>query len=125
MRKLRGPGLFTLGVAVFFLTLAAGMMATQHWLDAHLGQFRAAEEVLYLPQPEIIKRFSLGYQSLVADLYWLRTVQYYGGKRRDVPQQRYDLLEPLLRITTSLDSEMILAYRFGAIFLSEPQPVGA
>jgi hypothetical protein len=94
-------------------------------LDGRAGEYRSTEEVLYLPHPEILRRLSFGHEGLLADLYWLRTVQYYGGKRRDVPKQNYQLLEPLLRITTALDPEMILVYRFGAVFLSEPQPVGA
>jgi hypothetical protein len=111
---------------VSYLMLAGtGIYATQRWLDQRIGEYRTTEEAMYLPDPAIIKRLTLGYESLVADLYWLRTVQYYGGKRRDVPKENYDLLEPLLRITIGLDPQMILAYRFGAIFLSEPQPIGA
>lgn len=103
----------------------ASVFAAQRWLDARFGEFQAIEEALYLPRQEIIRRLAFGYESLVADIYWLRTVQYYGGKRRDVPKENYALLEPMLRITTGLDPEMILAYRYGAIFLSEPQPIGA
>ena len=37
----------------------------------------------------------------------------------------FDLLAPLLRITTDLDPHLIIAYRFGAIFLTEKPPRGA
>ena len=37
----------------------------------------------------------------------------------------YQLLYPLLDITTTLDPHFNIAYRFGAIFLSEPYPGGA
>jgi hypothetical protein len=67
----------------------------------------------------------LGFHSLAADLYWLRTVQYFGGKRLYEPEKRFDLLGPLLDITTDLDSHLKIAYRYGAIFLSEPWPRGA
>ena len=39
--------------------------------------------------------------------------------------KRYDLLYPLLDLTTSLDPRFNIAYRFGAIFLAEPPPGGA
>jgi hypothetical protein len=67
---------------------------------------------------------SLGYDSLLADIYWTRAVQYYGS-RAGIEGARFELLWPLLDIATTLDSKLIVAYRFGAIFLSEPSPAGA
>ena len=45
-----------------------------------------------------------------------------GGARRGGP--KYELLYPLLDITTTLDPYFNIAYRFGAIFLGEPYPGG-
>ncbi len=67
---------------------------------------------------------SLGYDSLLADLYWTRAVQYYGS-RAGFADAKFGLLWPLLDIATTLDPKLIVAYRFGAIFLSEPPPAGA
>ena len=38
---------------------------------------------------------------------------------------RYDLLYPLLDITTDLDPHLIVSYEFGSLFLSQPPPEGA
>ncbi len=71
-------------------------------------------------------RLALGFDALVSDVYWIRAVVYYGGVRRTLdPKKTYDLLYPLLDISTSLDPGFLLAYRMGAIFLSEPYPGGA
>jgi hypothetical protein len=67
---------------------------------------------------------SLEYAPLVADLYWTRVVQYYGNKLA-TRQNTIDLLWPLLDMTTTLDPQLIVAYRFGSTFLSEPPPAGA
>ena len=67
---------------------------------------------------------SLGYDSLLADIYWTRAVQYYGS-RVGTEGARFELLWPLLDVATTLDPKLIVAYRFGAIFLSEPSPAGA
>ncbi|MGB8541342.1 MAG: hypothetical protein WCD49_06860 [Candidatus Acidiferrales bacterium] len=72
----------------------------------------------------MLKRLSLGYDSLLGDIYWTRAVQYYGARVGN-PGEKFELLWPLLDITTSLDPNLIVAYRFGAIFLSEPMPTGA
>ena len=84
------------------------------------------EAVLYIRSPAAIKRLALGFDSLAADLYWIRTIQYYGRQRLSrIPGERdYSLLYPLLDLTTSLDPSFDIAYRFGAIFLSERQPGG-
>ena len=52
------------------------------------------EEVLYIPSPKALKRMSLGYTGLTADIYWTRAVQYFGGKHRARAREygRNDLL---------------------------------
>jgi hypothetical protein len=82
------------------------------------------EEVLYIPSAQTLKRMSLGYDGLMADLYWTRAVQYFGGKHRTRSNQ-FQLLKPLLNITTSLDPHLIVAYQFGSIFLAQDPPEGA
>jgi hypothetical protein len=60
----------------------------------------------------------------MAELYWTRAVQYYGDKRaHDDPN--FELLWPLLDISTTLDPQLLAAYRFGATFLSERPIAGA
>ena len=67
-------------------------------------------------------------EALAADIYWIRTVQYFGRKFIDsgLPLSaavskdlRMDLLAPLLDIVVTLDPHHIPAYRFGAMFLPE------
>ena len=82
------------------------------------------EEVLYVPSPAIIKRMSLGYSGLMADIYWTRAVQYFGSKHV-LRSRQYKLLAPLLEITTQLDPQLVPAYEFGSIFLTQPPPDGA
>ena len=83
------------------------------------------QKLLYVRSPEALKRLALGFDALLADVYWIRAIQHYGGDRLESGKaRRYELLYPLLDITTSLDPYFNIAYRFGAIFLSEPFPGG-
>jgi tetratricopeptide (TPR) repeat protein len=77
-----------------------------------------------LRSPKLIKRMSLEYAPLVGAMYWTRAVQYYGEKHR-LQQKNLELLWPLLDITTTLDPNLIVAYRFGSTFLSDAPPRGA
>jgi hypothetical protein len=62
---------------------------------------------------------------VAADIYWLRTVQYFGGQRVFAEGKDFSLLLPLIDITTTLDPRLEIAYRYGAIFLCEGKPYGA
>ena len=85
------------------------------------------ERILYLQSPSVVSRLVLGFDALAADVYWIRAIQHYGGDRLRATEtyKKYELLYPLLDITTTLDPNFNIAYRFGAIFLSEPYPGGA
>lgn len=82
------------------------------------------EEALYVSSPKLLKRLSLGYSGLLADIYWTRVVQYFGTQHHKGGGD-YRLLWPLLNIATQLDPHLVPAYEFGATFLSVPPPQGA
>jgi hypothetical protein len=107
------------------VALAAVVPLAQQQLDDELGRYRAQREILYLWSGEHVKRLLPGFEGLLADIYWLRTVQYFGGQRVFAADKSFDLLEPLIDITTTLDARLEIAYRYGATFLAEPWPLGA
>jgi hypothetical protein len=82
------------------------------------------EDVLYISSPKLVKRASLGYDGLMACIYWTRAVQYFGNRHYDRAQS-YNQLAPLLEITTNLDPHLLSAYQFGASFLAPTPPGGA
>ena len=51
-------------------------------------------------------------------------MQYFGTKHHDEARS-YELLAPLLELTTQLDPHLIVAYEFGASFLAPRPPSGA
>jgi hypothetical protein len=114
-------------VTVIFSVLLLGTLIGSVLLLRRVDQARTnatLEEVLYISSPQALKRLSLGYNGLLADIYWTRAVQYYGNKHHD-GAQRYDLLATLLEITTTLDPQLLVAYEYGANFLAPKPPNGA
>jgi hypothetical protein len=103
-----------------------GAVTLQVWRDHAFPRADPdTQELLYVRSPEALKRIVLGFDALAADLYWIRAIQHYGGDRLDRGKvRRYELLYPLLDLATSLDPYFNIAYRFGAIFLSEAPPGG-
>ncbi|HWZ44231.1 MAG TPA: hypothetical protein VNW97_12195 [Candidatus Saccharimonadales bacterium] len=109
--------------ALLVLTLG-GSVLTLIQIDSLRGPQATLEEVLYISSSKSLKRMSLGYQGLLADIYWTRAVQYFGAKHI-VEDMRYDLLYPLLDITSDLDPHLVVTYTYGSFFLSQAPPKGA
>ena len=103
--------------------LFAALIALQIRIDARTRSAAQQKEELLLQSGPLLKKVSLGYDALLADLYWTRTVQYY-GTNLDRGGSNFELLAPLLNVTVTLDPKLIVAYRFGSIFLSERPPIG-
>jgi hypothetical protein len=116
---------------------AIPLLLTAVWGVSRLNEPRVealqpGPDVLNVSSARVIRALSLGYDALMADIYWTRAVQYYGDKRhaveKDPASQRvehYAMLDPLLEITVALDPQLVVAYKFGAAFLTEPSPRGA
>jgi hypothetical protein len=92
--------------------------------EARLGE-GPRSQALYLWSGPQVRRLADGYRNVLADIYWLRTVQYFGSQLAYAEKKDFTLLRPLIEITTSLDPRMEIAYRYGATFLAESYPQGA
>jgi hypothetical protein len=112
-------------LGVLVLVLAPLVPWSQSQIDRRVGETRAQEEVLYLWSGDQVRALYPGFEGLAADVYWLRTVQYFGGQKLFSREKDFALLRPLIEMTTTLDPRLEIAYRYGAVFLSEPPPTGA
>jgi len=80
-----------------------------------------------LVQGKNLKGYSLGFEGLIADWYWIRSLQYIGDKIAKSEQKAVNigdlrflnpkLLYPLLDNATSLDPRFMAGYSYGAIVL--------
>jgi tetratricopeptide (TPR) repeat protein len=105
------------------LVSMTGAIAMLRAIDrAPLGT--VAQEALYLRSSKVLRRLSLGYTGLLADIYWTRAVQYF-GQQHHIGSSDFRLLAPLLEVTTELDPKLLPAYEFGANFLAPKPPNGA
>jgi hypothetical protein len=121
MRVRRPPVVAVVGGAVAFALATAALAASERLRP--ISPDGAAEPLVYFRSSSLTSRLFLSFDALAADVYWMRTIQYY-GRSRQVPGSRFERLEPLLNHTTTLDPRFHVAYRFGAIFLAEDPPNG-
>jgi len=104
--------------------LMAAAVAIQVVRDSGWTPYEPEDSVLWIRSGDSARRLALSFDDVVADTYWIRAVIYYGGRRRADTRRSYDQLFPLLNLVTELDPRFKVAYRFGALFLSEPPPGG-
>ena len=106
-----------------FVLLASAMQLQT--MTLRLRPQRELPAVLYLQTPAVARRVALSFDMLAADLYWMRALQHFGATRlRTAGPRTFENLYPFLDLATSLDPRFVVAYRFGAIFLSEAPPGG-
>jgi tetratricopeptide (TPR) repeat protein len=113
----------TITASILLVTCLTGSVLLLQRLDRERTG-TTLEEVLYISSPNLLKRMSLGYDGLLADVYWTRAVQYFGDKLTR-GSEHFDLLAPLLEITTTLDPHLLVAYEYGSNFLAPKIPGGA
>ena len=104
--------------------LMAAAIGVQVVRDRGWTPYEPPNSLMWLRSGEVAKRLALGFDDLAADVYWIRAVIYYGGRRQLTAARNYEQLYPLLDLVTALDPQFKAAYRFGALFLSEPPPGG-
>ncbi len=121
------------------LTIVVGLTAAaflSHWNDERKRNLKVqlADEQLYLNGPAM-KRLTLDFNGIVADWYWMRSLQYVGRRivnYEDTHSGNFDLnslssldlrlLPSLLRMTTTLDPQFLEPYYYGALILPDLNP---
>jgi len=114
-------------VAIAATAMLAGAIGLQVARDRlYPRDERLRTTLMYVRSGGALQRLALEYDALLADVYWIRAIQHYGGQRLTARERHadYEMLYPLLDIATALDPYFKIAYRFGAIFLSELPPGG-
>jgi hypothetical protein len=102
-------------------------------IDAHRASAPAplTDESLYV-SAATARHMALAFNGLAADWYWMRSLQYVGGKIvafEDTHPEGFRLsdldlhvLPSLLRLSTALDPQFIAPYEYGAMLLPEVSP---
>lgn len=75
-----------------------------------------------LPRPEVARAASLGFRSLMADLYWVAAVNYFGDQRNATIS--YAQLANYMELVVTLDPEFEYAYYFAGVSLPWNQGKG-
>src|SRR4051812_48618106 len=117
--RAKSTATFLLGAALLMVASVSSLLRV-----TQIREHSTLTDVLFIPSAKALKSMSLGYNGLLADVYWTRAVQYFGNHHL-AGGREYDMLSPLLDITVTLDPKLQPAYKFGSIFLAPKPPEGA
>ena len=85
-------------------------------IDLKKSPHKLIGELMYFPSGVAVKALSMGFYAPLADLVWLRFIQYYGEHR--MTDVRFELMYHILDILTTLDTRFVHAYNLGALMLA-------
>lgn len=98
-------------IATFMLTIFY-----QHHIDINFANYQPTENLL-LQNPETLKTMLPRHQSMVADMYWLRTVQFLRNKHINL-KERYQDVMTLIDIVSTMDPDFLRPFRVVPLELS-------
>ncbi|HKP81902.1 MAG TPA: hypothetical protein VJT69_07780 [Pyrinomonadaceae bacterium] len=124
---LKNDRMKTVSLALVVVVGMACAMLLLRWTDTLRppADPNAIDESLYL-NGKTARRISLGFNGLMADWYWMRSLQYVGKKIITTPEDvqidrlgklNLKLLAPLLDTATTLDPEFMDPYEYAAMVL--------
>lgn len=102
------------------LFIAALMIPGLGWIQSTIDKQLEADtgnELLYFPNDKMLRHFTAGLDSVVADFLWYRTVQYT-GETFATPGEKFTWLEHMIRTTAQLSPEYEDPYRLGGQLLA-------
>lgn len=100
-------------VAVIIVLFSASVMS-QLIIDKRSQVLNS--KYIFLPDVDVVSRFTLGFDKFIADVYWLRCVQYAGEKK--YTGNGLTWMYRSLDLITTLDNKFETAYLFGGIILA-------
>lgn len=117
----------TLLLSLVVLLGLGSVAALNRWIELNRppADSRLEEEKLYVTGAAA-RRLSLSFNGLIADWYWMRSLQYVGRKviaagdkfqLDELSSLDLKLLYPLLDTATTLDPQFIAVYEYGGIVL--------
>ena len=101
---------------IYLLLLFFLIVNLSYRIDLKKSPHTLIGELMYFPSGNAVRALSLGFYASLADLVWLRFIQYYGEHR--LTDARFDLMYHILDILTTLDPNFTYAYTLGALMLA-------
>lgn len=89
---------------------------TQFRIDSYKSDLAAIDDLGTIPSSDILKAVSLNQKALIADILWLKAIQYIGEKKQS--EKGWAWFYHNINVITDLDPNFYLAYQFSGLILT-------
>ena len=114
----RGPLVRWLVVAPLVLGVGLSCLSgLQRQIDGAREEAVGQDELLYLPNEKLLDHFTCGFSSVIADVLWLRCIQYTVSEFHN-PERKFTWLEHMCQTIARLDPHFVGAYQYGGMLLA-------
>ncbi|MDX9752404.1 MAG: hypothetical protein RBU29_00480 [bacterium] len=106
---------------LLLLVFAAVFFWAQYKIVKAREGVRMEEKILMLSdRPAVTKTLAMGFDAALADLFWIRSIQFFGGNFSSLskPEKRDGLLN-LMENMVYLDPHFVSAWKFGGFVINE------
>lgn len=106
---------------VFHLFLIITLLALIICVQYRIASFSKVQskELLYLPNEKLLRYFTAGLDTIIANFLWIHCLLYVGAEIHG--DFSFEWLEKMLNAVVQLDPYFREVYRFGSVFLSSLQ----
>jgi len=116
-------GLEKLLVVVLILSVLIALGVSQKNIRDRRINFSSVDRIFLLPRKEVLQVMALGHDKTVADLLWVRAIQFFGGNFSTINREGFEFkregINKLFYMIQYLDPDFYQNYQFGAFVFSE------
>jgi tetratricopeptide (TPR) repeat protein len=110
-------------IGLMFLSILTALGMTQKSIRDRRIQLIAGDRIFLLPKKEVLKVMAMGYQHTLADLLWIRAVQFFGGNYTTLIRPGFEYrgegIRNLIYTIQYLDPDFWRLYQFGGFVFVE------
>lgn len=106
---------WVIGLPLVLVLGFGAVNVAQHQLDGRRAH-QFDDELLYLPNEQLLTHFTGGMSSVVASFLWLQCIQYTAETFRE--DRKLEWLAHMSHTITRLDPHFVDVYRYGGVFLA-------
>ncbi|MCD6328722.1 hypothetical protein J7M28_14385 [bacterium] len=109
--RFKGVLSFLIVLSVFFSSIVFVLRKS----DAMVESYKFRSDMVFVPSPALTKIACLGFDNLLSDLLWLRTIMYVHNQQKGA--KRFSWLKQMLDVVTELDPYPCDIYERGGAWL--------
>lgn len=110
-------------IALLFVAVLGTLALSQRDVFDRRNALVTHDRIFLLPRKEVLEVLSLGHEKTVADLLWIRAVQFFGGNYTTLTRAGFEYkgegIRNLFYIVQYLDPKFYQVYPFGAFVFTE------